>query len=91
MKKQVRKMLRMKKVKMLIFDTPPLQNHCFWIAVEGKMESQGRQKTIFRAIENGSRKAMLFGKVLETFLDLQPLAGECSVQPWAWKLHPVYI
>ena len=36
--KRVQMMLRMKKVKMLIFDTPPLQNQCLWVAMEVKME-----------------------------------------------------
>ena len=31
-------MLRMIKVKMLIFDTTPMQNHCFWVPMEVKME-----------------------------------------------------
>ena len=35
-KNGVQKMLRMKKVKILIFDTPPLQNHCFWLPMGAK-------------------------------------------------------
>ena len=31
-------MSKMKKVKMLIFDTPPMQNHCFWDPMGAKIE-----------------------------------------------------
>ena len=44
-------MLRMKKVKMLIFDTSPLQNHYFWIPMDAKMEPKIDSKAIFIAIE----------------------------------------
>ena len=84
-------LLKMKRVEVLIFYTPPLQNHCFSIPAEGKMEAQRRLETIFRAIANGGRTARLFRELFETFLDLQPPAGERWAQPWAWKLHPVYI
>ena len=50
----------MKKVKLLIFDTPPLQNHCFGVSMEVKMEPKWSLKSIFIAIENDDRKAMLF-------------------------------
>ena len=39
---RVQMMLRMKKVKMLLFDAPPVQNHCFWVPMEAKMEGQMR-------------------------------------------------
>ena len=42
----------MKKVKMLIFDTPPIKNHCFWVPMEAKMEPKCGSKSIFIAIEN---------------------------------------
>ena len=35
---RVKMMLRMRKVKMLIFDTPPLQNQYFWGPMEAKMD-----------------------------------------------------
>ena len=45
-------MLRMKKVKMLIFDTPPIKNQCFWVPMEAKMEPKCGSESIFIAIEN---------------------------------------
>ena len=45
-------MLRMKKVKMLIVDTPPLQNLCFWVPMEPKMEPKWALESIFVAIGN---------------------------------------
>ena len=62
MKNRVQMMLRMIKVKMLIFDTPPLQNQCFWIPMEVKMEVKSGLKSIFIAIENDDRKVMLFSE-----------------------------
>ena len=53
-------MLKMKKVKMLIFNTPPLQNQCFWVPMEAKMEAKWRLKSIFIAIENDDGKTMLY-------------------------------
>ena len=50
-------MLRMKKVKMLFFDTAPLQHHCFWVPVDDKTEPQD---------ENDDRKAMLIREGLRT-------------------------
>ena len=50
----------MKKVKMLIFDTPPLQNHSFWGPMEAKMEPKWGLKSIFIAIENDDGKVMLY-------------------------------
>ena len=41
---------------MLIFDTPPLQNHCFWVPMEAKMEATWGLKSIFIAIENDDEK-----------------------------------
>ena len=49
-------MLKLEKVKMLIFDTPPLQNQCFWVP----MEVTWRLKSIFIAIENDDGKVMLY-------------------------------
>ena len=45
-----------------VFYTPPMQNHCFWVPMEVKMEPQRRLEAIFIAIENDDRKAMLFRK-----------------------------
>ena len=59
-KNRVQMMLRMKKVKMLIFDTPPLQNHCFWVPMEVKMEPKCSLKSIFIVIENDDEKVMLY-------------------------------
>ena len=53
-------MLKMEKVKMLIFDTPPLQNHYFWVPMEAKMEPKWGSKSIFIVIENDTWKMMLF-------------------------------
>ena len=55
-KNRVQMMLRMIKVKMLIFDTPPLQNQCFWIPMEAKMEPKWGLTSIFIAIENDDEK-----------------------------------
>ena len=52
--------LRMLKVKMLIFDTPPMQNQYFWGPMEVKMEVKGGLKSIFIAIENDDGKVMLY-------------------------------
>ena len=30
--------LKLKKMKLMFFDTPPLQNHCFWAPMEARME-----------------------------------------------------
>ena len=38
LKNRVQKVLRMKKVKSVIFYTPPSQNHHFWVPVKAKME-----------------------------------------------------
>ena len=73
---------------MLILYTPPLQNHYFWVPVEGKMEAQGPLETIFRAIANGGRTAMLFRELFETFFDVQAPAKERLAQPWAWNFTP---
>ena len=39
-KNQVQTMLRMEKVELGIFDTPPLRNHYFWVPMDVKMEPQ---------------------------------------------------
>ena len=44
-------LLRMNNVKMLIFDTPPLQNHYFWGPVKAKTARQSGLGTIFWAID----------------------------------------
>ena len=51
-KNRLQTMSKMKKVKMLIFDTPPLHDHCFWVPTAAKMELKIDQKSIFIAIEN---------------------------------------
>ena len=45
---------------MLTFDTPSLQNQCFCVPMEVKMEVKCGLKSIFIAIENDDRKARLF-------------------------------
>ena len=52
--------LRMIKVKMLIFDTSPMQNQYFWGPMEVKMEVKGGLKSIFIVIENDDGKVMLY-------------------------------
>ena len=42
---------------MLIFDTSPLQNLCFWVPVEAKMEPKWGL-SIFIDIENDNEKTM---------------------------------
>ena len=59
-KNQLQSTLKMKSVKMLIFNTPPLQNHCFGVPMEVKMEPKRGLKSIFIAIENDDRKVMLY-------------------------------
>ena len=59
-KNRVKMILRMIKVKMLIFDTPPLQNQYFWGPMEVKMEVKWGLKSIFIAIENDDGKVMLY-------------------------------
>ena len=66
--------LRMIKVKMLIFDTPPLQNHCFWVPMEAKMEPKWSLESISIAIETDVYKVMLFREGLE---------GPGLAGPWA--------
>ena len=43
--------LRMKKMKMLIFYTPPMQNHYFWGPMEAEKACQSDLETIFWAID----------------------------------------
>ena len=45
-------MLRMKKVKMLIFNTPPIKKQGFWVPVEVKIEPKKRLKSICRVSEH---------------------------------------
>ena len=45
-------MLRMKKVKSLIFYTPPMQNHYFWVPMEAKIELQSKLGASFITIKN---------------------------------------
>ena len=53
-------MLKKKNVKMLIFDTPPIKNQCFWVPMEAKMEPKWGPKSIFIATENDDGKVMLY-------------------------------
>ena len=57
-KNRVKMILRMIKVKMLIFDTPPMQNQYFWGPMEVKMEVKGGLKSILIAIENDDGKVV---------------------------------
>ena len=50
------------KVKMLIFDTPPLQNLWFWVPIEVKWGV----KSISIAIENDNAKTMLYREGVES-------------------------
>ena len=86
----VQMLLGMEKMKILIFDTPPLQNHHFWVLVEAKLEPPWHLKAIFTAIETDDRQAMLFRTPWETFLHLKPTAGERCVHVWAWKPNPFF-
>ena len=52
--------LRIKKVKMLIFDTPPIKNQCFWVPMAAKMEPKYGSKSICIASENDTWKMMPF-------------------------------
>ena len=79
---------RMKKVKLLIFYTPPLQKHHFGLPMESKMKPQWRLETIFLAIETDDRAAMVVRQLLETFLHLKPTPGERRVQPWGLGIAP---
>ena len=63
-KNWVQKMLRMKKVKMLIFDTPPIKNQCFWVPMEAKMEPKWSLKSILIAIRHDDWKMMLYREAL---------------------------
>ena len=67
---RVHKPSRLEKVILVIFYTPPLQNHYFWVPVEAKMEPQCRLEAIFVAFEKHDGRAMLFRALLETFLHL---------------------
>ena len=62
----VQMMLRMRKVKMLIFDTPPIKDQCFWVPMEVKMEVKWSLKSIFIAIENDDEKVMLYREGVES-------------------------
>ena len=73
---QVEMVLRMKNMELLIFYTPPLQNHHFPLPMDAKMPLQWCPETIFVAIESDARKAMLCRELLETFLHLEAPAGE---------------
>ena len=55
-------MLRMRKVKMLIFDTPPIKNQGFWLPREAKMEPKFNSQSIFIAIESDTWKMTVFRK-----------------------------
>ena len=66
----------MEEVEYLIFYTPPLQNHYFWVPMKAKIEPQWRLETIFMAMENGDGTEMLFKELLETFFHLEAPAGE---------------
>ena len=92
MRDRVQMLFRMKKMKILILHTSPLQNHYFWVPMEVKMEPQYRLETTFIAIENDNRKAMLFGEVLETFLLPKPGAEERCLPPgtWSWTTPFIY-
>ena len=59
-------MLRMKEVKMLIFDTPPLQNHCFGGPRKAKMEGKSDLETIFWVLDVANRIAMHVEQESET-------------------------
>ena len=48
----------MKKVQLLIFYTPPLQNHYFWGPREAEIVSQSGLETIFWASDMDERIAM---------------------------------
>ena len=83
--------LRMKNVQLLIFHTPPLQNHHFWVPMEAKMEPQWRLEPIFIESENDDRNAMPCRELLETFLHLEPPLEERRFPPWDRTWDPVYI
>ena len=70
MKIRVQTASRMKKMKLLIFYTPPLQNHYFWLPVGAKMWPQWRLEAIFMALENLDGRAMPFRALSETLLHL---------------------
>ena len=78
----------MEKVKILILDTPPLQNHHFWVLVEAKLEPPWHLKAIFTAIETDDRQAMLFRTSWETFLHLKAPAEERRVHSWGLENGP---
>ena len=59
-----------------MFDTPPFQNHCFWLPMEALMDPQRHLETIFTAIENDDRIAILLRELLDTFLHLKATPGE---------------
>ena len=59
-------MLRMKKVKMLIFDTPPLQNHCFGDPRKAKMDGKSEWEAIFWVLDVENRIAMHVEQESET-------------------------
>ena len=44
-------LLKIRKVKIMIFDTPPLQNHCFWGPMKAKMEAKSDLETIFWVLD----------------------------------------
>ena len=69
-------LLPMKKMKLSILDTPPLQNHYSGIAVDAKMEPPWRLEPIFMLNENDDRNAMPFRELSETFLRLKATAEE---------------
>ena len=68
--------LRLKNVQLLIFYTPPLQNHHFGPPLDTKMPPQWRPESIFAVIEIDARKGMLCRELWETFLHLEAPAGE---------------
>ena len=88
MKIGVQKAARMKKVKLSILYTPPLQNHYFGVPMKAKMEPQWRLETVCMAIENDDGTEILFKELLETFLHLKPLAVERRVPAWDLEMAP---
>ena len=84
-------MLRLKKVKVLIFATPPLQNHSFWVPVGLYMGPERRLEMIFMAVANYVENDVLFRALLETFLHLEAPPEECRLRPWGPEMeHRLY-
>ena len=49
-------MFRSKKVGIAIFDTPPLQNHCFWLTGKARWERKWNLEALVTAVATDGSK-----------------------------------